>query len=91
MFSFWVSKKDENEQRTVDAPAQNAESSDHAQTRISVEADERTRLLPSLPHGYLSPDDPAVCYPFLSELNRNKTLGKLRNPSSQLLRSWEAQ
>ena len=89
MFS-WVSKKDENEQRTVDAPAQNGESSDQAHTRNSVEADERTRLLPPPPHGYLSPDDPAVSYPFLSELNRNETLGKLGNPSSQLLRTCEA-
>jgi hypothetical protein len=79
-----------NEQRTVDAPAQNGESSDHAQTRISVEADERTRLLPPPPHGYLSPDDPAASYPFLSELNRNKFLEKLRNLSSQLLRTCES-
>ena len=64
--------------------------SDDTQTRISVEADERTRLLPPPSHGYLSPDDPAASYPFLSELNRNKVLEKLRNLSSQLLRTCEA-
>lgn len=72
MVSLWGSKKDgDDPEADVNGNGVGAESSTEPQPpRQSVEATERTRLLPPPPHeGYLSPDDPAVRTQFPSLLH----------------------
>ncbi|KAH6671459.1 hypothetical protein B0J14DRAFT_95909 [Halenospora varia] len=59
MVSLW-GKRDDDENGETN-PQNGASSESHNQPRHSVEANERTRLLPPPPQeGYLNPDDPAV-------------------------------
>ncbi|KUJ23991.1 uncharacterized protein LY89DRAFT_692826 [Mollisia scopiformis] len=62
MVSLWGSKKDgDDPESEAQQNGDGAEpSSEPAPARHSVEANERTRLLPPPHEGYLSPDDPAV-------------------------------
>lgn len=64
MVSLWGSKKDDDPEADAEQSG-NGEQTDPPAPRQSVEANERTRLLPpQQPHqGYLSPDDPAVRLP----------------------------
>ncbi|RDW74068.1 putative mitochondrial integral membrane protein [Coleophoma crateriformis] len=60
--TMWGSKKDDSDD-PAEVRNENGDSGEAAAPRLS-EADERTHLLPPAPprEGYLSPDDPAVCF-----------------------------
>jgi len=60
MGSLWGSKNGDKEERPLTREGEPSTRQEEAPPRSSVEADERTHLLPPNENGYLSPDDPAV-------------------------------
>lgn len=72
MGSLWGSKNDDEEERPLTRDGEPSTRQQSHPPRQSIEADERTRLLPPNQDGYLSPDDPAVSLhpPYIQESSK---------------------
>lgn len=68
MGSLWGSKNGNQEERPLTREGEQSTRQEE-RPRSSNEANERTRLLPPNENGYLSPDDPAVCFTYIFTWN----------------------